>query len=90
VSPLVEMVATCDIYDALISSRPYRKGEYDNRTALEELSDLAATGALGRYNIQALIGRNRAGYPAPEEVKISAERRGIAPESNCHSITIDE
>jgi len=90
VSPLVEMVATCDVYDALISSRPYRNGEYDNRTALEELCNIAETGALGQYSIKALIGRNRVGYPAPEEVRISAERRGSAPESNCHSVTVDE
>jgi len=90
VSPLVEMVAICDIYDALISSRPYRKGDYDNRTALEELCDIAEAGALGRYNVQALIGRNRAGYPAPEEVRLSTERRGNPPESNCHSVTVDE
>jgi HD-GYP domain-containing protein (c-di-GMP phosphodiesterase class II) len=90
VSPLVEMVAICDVYDALISSRPYRKGDYDNRTALEELCDIAEAGALGRYNVQALIGRNRAGYPAPEEVRLSTERRGNPPESNCHSVTVDE
>jgi len=90
VSPLVEMVAICDIYDALISSRPYRKGEYDNRTALEELCDIADAGALGRYNVQALIGRNRAGYPAPEEVRLSTERRGNPPERNCHSVTVDD
>ena len=90
VSPLVEMVAICDIYDALISSRPYRKGEYDNRTALEELCDIAEAGALGRYNVQALIGRNRAGHPAPEEVRLSTERRGNPPESNCHSVTVDD
>jgi len=90
VSPLVEMVATCDIYDALISSRPYRKGEYDNRTALEELCNIAEAGALGRFSIQALIGRNRAGYPAPEVVRISTERRGSAPQNNCYSVTVDE
>jgi HD-GYP domain-containing protein (c-di-GMP phosphodiesterase class II) len=90
INPLVEMVAICDIYDALISSRPYRKGDYDNRTALEELCDIADAGALGRFCVKALIGRNRAGHPAPEEVRISAERRGTAPESNCHSVTVDE
>ena len=90
VSPLVEMVATCDVYDALISSRPYRMGEYDNRTALEELSDIAEEGALGWYGIQALIGRNRADRPAPDEVEVSRERRGKAPESNCHSVTVDQ
>jgi HD-GYP domain-containing protein (c-di-GMP phosphodiesterase class II) len=90
VSALVEMVATCDIYDALISSRPYRNGVYDNRAALEELSELAEKGALGRYSIQALISRNRDGHPVPKEISISGERRGSTPESNCHSVIVDE
>jgi hypothetical protein len=57
---------------------------------LEELCDIADTGALSRYCIQALIGRNRAGHPTPEEVRISAEKRGTSPESNCYSVTVDE
>ena len=34
--PMVEIVAVCDIYDGLLSPRPYRTAAYDNRTALEE------------------------------------------------------
>lgn len=90
VSPMVEMVAACDVYDALISSRPYRTGDYDNRAALEELSAIAEKGALSRYSIQVLISRNRAGYPAPEEIEISTERRGVRPETNCHAVTVDD
>lgn len=88
--PLVEMVATCDVYDALISSRPYRQGTYDNRTALEELSAIAETGALDVYCVQVLVGRNRAGHPAPDQVKISPEKRGTPPTNNCYAQTVDE
>lgn len=90
VSALVEMVATCDIYDALTSSRPYRRGNYDNRAALEELSAIAETGALSRDSIHALISRNRASHPAPEKLEISSELRGCRPESNCHMIIADD
>jgi HD-GYP domain-containing protein (c-di-GMP phosphodiesterase class II) len=84
IEPLVEMVAICDVYDALISPRPYRVGIYDNRTALEELSDLTESGALNRYYVQALISGNRKGHPDPEMVDISTERRGQPPEKNCY------
>ena len=90
VSPLVEMVAACDVYDALVSSLPYRKGDYDNRAALEELSAIADKGALSRYSVQVLISRNRAGYPAPKEIEMSSELRGSRPESNCHNVTLDD
>jgi HD-GYP domain-containing protein (c-di-GMP phosphodiesterase class II) len=84
------MVAVCDVYDALISSRPYRKGDYDNRAALEELSATAEKGALSRYSVQVLISRNRTGYPQAEKIEVSTERRGIRPETNCHSVTVDD
>ena len=45
--PMVEMVAACDVYDALLSPRPYRPLSYDNRTALEELTRMADSGSLG-------------------------------------------
>ena len=33
-----EIVIACDIYDALLSPRPYRREAFNNRTALEELT----------------------------------------------------
>ena len=90
VDPLVEVVATCDVYDALIASRPYRKGNYDNRAALEELSAIAETGALDMYCVQTLVGRNRSGHPPPDQVKISLEKRGTTPISNCYAQVIEE
>ena len=87
---LVEMVAACDVYDALISSRPYRDGSFDNRSALEELSSLAETGALNIRCVKTLIGRNRAEHLTPEQVHISNEKRGKPPINNSYGIIEDE
>jgi HD-GYP domain-containing protein (c-di-GMP phosphodiesterase class II) len=88
--PLIEMVAACDIYDALISPRPYRQSNYDNRTALEELSFMADNGVLGLDIVKALIGCNRSGHPSPEQVKVSREKRGKPPLGNCFLLSADE
>ena len=42
--PLVEIVAVCDVYDALVSPRPYRAVCLRHRTALEELTAMAEGG----------------------------------------------
>jgi HD-GYP domain-containing protein (c-di-GMP phosphodiesterase class II) len=76
----------CDVYDALISSRPYRPKNYDNRTALEELTAIANAGGLDWRCIKALIGRNRAGQPTPDKVDISLEKRGTPPSGNCYAV----
>lgn len=88
--PVVEMLAACDVYDALISTRPYRPVNYDNRSALEELTDIAATGALDWRCVQTLISRNRSDHPAPEQVNISLEKRGQQPPKNCYARFADE
>ena len=88
--PVVEMLAACDVYDALISSRPYRPVNYDNRSALEELTDIAAAGALDWRCVQALIGRNRAGHPTPDQVDVSLEKRGYQPPENCYARFADD
>jgi HD-GYP domain-containing protein (c-di-GMP phosphodiesterase class II) len=53
----VEIVAACDVYDALITPRPYRKGIYDNRSALEEITTLAEEGKVGWQIVR--LARNR-------------------------------
>ncbi len=87
---LVEMVAACDVYDALVSSRPYRPVNYDNRSALEELTSIAETEALDWRCVQALIGQNRSGHPAPEKVDVSLQKRGTPPPNNCYAQIADE
>jgi hypothetical protein len=88
--PLVEIVAACDVYDALVSSRPYRPISYDNRTALEEITQMAEQGEIGWEVVKALVALNRRSRPRFTEVEVSRERRGAAPPGNVYGVTIEE
>jgi HD-GYP domain-containing protein (c-di-GMP phosphodiesterase class II) len=85
--PFVEIIAVADIYDALISSRSYRPVSFDNRSALEEITDMAKRGELGWPALKALIALNRKDKPHHSEVKVSSEKRGTSPPGNVYGVT---
>ncbi|MBU2497920.1 MAG: HD domain-containing protein [Proteobacteria bacterium] len=82
--PLVQIVAASDVYDALISRRPYRPTAYDNRTALEEMTAMAERGQLGWEVVKALISHNRRSKPHYSACKVSDEKRGTPPADNLY------
>jgi HD-GYP domain-containing protein (c-di-GMP phosphodiesterase class II) len=86
----VEIVAACDVYDALISPRPYRVSIYDNRTALEVITAMAEEAKIGWDVVQVLVSHHRKGKPRPEECKVSVEKRGNPPEGNLYGIVLDD
>lgn len=89
--PAIEIIVGCDIYDALISPRPYRKSTYDNRTALEELTMLARQGQLSWSVVQALVACNRRVKTSIDECVVSLERRGKGPSDSVYGkISTDE
>jgi HD-GYP domain-containing protein (c-di-GMP phosphodiesterase class II) len=88
--PLVEIIAVSDIYDALIMPRPYRSSAYDNRTALEEITEMAKQNKVGWDVVKALIARNRKSNPPYKEMTISAEKRGTPPSYNVYGIIAEE
>lgn len=87
---MVEIICACDIYDALLSSRPYRLTPYENRTALEEISGMASGGMLSREIVQTLVSFNRKDKPHFRECQISKEKRGMPPADNLYGIIVDE
>jgi HD-GYP domain-containing protein (c-di-GMP phosphodiesterase class II) len=86
-SRLMEIVAACDVYDALISPRPYRVTSYNNRTALEIITEMAEKGQVGWDVIKALVAYNRKLRPG-DDVTVSVEKRGVHPEGNAYGKTI--
>jgi HD-GYP domain-containing protein (c-di-GMP phosphodiesterase class II) len=88
--PLVEIVAVCDIYDALVSPRPYRAASFDTRSALEEITALAERGTFGWDVVKLLVAQNRRDKPSPERVEVSLQKRGHQPEGNLYGIYADE
>jgi len=87
---IVEIVIVSDIYDALISSRPYRRISYDNRTALEEISAMAEKGKISWETTQALVAVNRKDQSHYSECRVSLEKRGTSPPDNLYGIIMDK
>ncbi|MBS1114858.1 MAG: hypothetical protein H6Q94_587 [Nitrospirae bacterium] len=83
---MVEIIVVCDVYDALISPRPYRAVEYDNRTALEEITKMAEANKIGWEVVKALVAHNRRVKPSYSDVKVSSEKRGTPPSLNFHGV----
>ena len=88
--PLVDIIMITDIYDALISQRPYRSAPYDNRTALEEITKMVNENKVNMETVQALIAVNRSGGKHYSDCIISQEKRGTAPVENNYGIIDDE
>jgi HD-GYP domain-containing protein (c-di-GMP phosphodiesterase class II) len=85
---LVEIVAVCDVYDALVAPRPYRPQAFDNRSALEEITAMAGEGKFGLDVVRALVAVNRRSKPHPSEVEVSLEVRGASPPGNLYGTIV--
>lgn len=90
VDEMVEIVILSDIYDALISPRPYRPVSFDNRSALEELTRMASQGQIGWLALKALVAFNRSSRPDYHHCDVSLERRGVAPVNNVYGLRVGE
>ena len=88
--PMVEIVAVCDVYDALISPRPYRQTAYDNRTALEEITVMAEEGGISWEVVQALVAHNRINKPHYTVCQVSKEKRGKPPDGSVYGIIVPD
>ncbi len=89
IDPLTEIIVVCDIYDALLSPRPYRPVSFDNRTAIEEITRLAESGEVGWFVVKALVAHNRDIPFDTDEVWVSAEKRGAPPAGNLYGQYLD-
>jgi len=87
---MVEIIAACDVYDALLSPRPYRRTPYDNRTALEEITEMAHGGKLSWEVVQTLVSHNRRDKPHFGDCRVSAEVRGSPPADSLYGVIVDE
>lgn len=83
---MVEIVAVCDIYDALTSTMPYRSVPFDNRSALEEIAIMAERNEVSWEVVQVLVAHNRKGKPYFTECSLSLDKRGIIPPNNFYGI----
>jgi HD-GYP domain-containing protein (c-di-GMP phosphodiesterase class II) len=81
---MIDIIMVSDVYDALISPRPYRPVSYDNRTALEEITRQAEAGVISETVVRVLIALNRRSQPHYSRCILSSERRGQPPQNNLY------
>jgi HD-GYP domain-containing protein (c-di-GMP phosphodiesterase class II) len=87
---MVEIVEVSDVYDALISPRPYRPKAFDNRTAIEEITRLAERNEIGWEPVKALVARNRRNKPHHSECSVALTKRGTPPAGNLYGLIAEE
>ena len=83
---MIDIIMVSDVYDALISPRPYRPVSYDNRTALEELTRQAEAGTISETVARILVALNRRAQPHFSQCVVSTERRGTPPSKNVYGL----
>jgi HD-GYP domain-containing protein (c-di-GMP phosphodiesterase class II) len=87
---MIEVIAACDVYDALISARPYRSGSYDNRTALEEITRMAEESRISWNIVKALVAHYRKEKSHYSMIRISKVKRGTSPAGNLYGMTEED
>jgi HD-GYP domain-containing protein (c-di-GMP phosphodiesterase class II) len=85
-----EIVVVCDIYDALIPIRPYRPVPYDNRTALEVISEMAFKSEVNIDAVKVLVALNRKDKPDYREIILSKQKRGTPPQINNYRKIVED
>ena len=87
---MVELVAVCDVFDALISPRPYRDVPYDTRSALELICEDAILGKLSRSIVKLLVSYNRRDKTFCRNLVISKEKRGAPSKGSRYGVVVDD
>jgi HD-GYP domain-containing protein (c-di-GMP phosphodiesterase class II) len=79
------LIAPVDIYDALISKRPYRQISYNGRLAIDILLEDAKEGKLNKQNVYLLINCLREKkVESLAAMKVSQRRRTAPPAGNLY------
>jgi HD-GYP domain-containing protein (c-di-GMP phosphodiesterase class II) len=86
---MIEIVVVSDIYDALISPRPYRSESYNNRSALEIITEKAERGEISWDVVKALIANNRKAKNHFSKCVVSNDKRKVHPKNNLYGLTED-
>ncbi|GAB4265362.1 MAG: hypothetical protein Kow0092_17650 [Deferrisomatales bacterium] len=79
---LVRLVAANDIFDALVSPRPYRQEAFTVRGALEFLWGEVKAGRVDEMAVRLLVSYNRRDKPDPRTLAVSEEIRAAPPAGN--------
>lgn len=79
-----QVIAVADVFDAILSSRPYRREPFTMRAALDHLLDEARGGRLNPVFVLLLISYARKSKPALRDLRIAGKKRDAPPRRNMY------
>jgi len=82
----VQIIMVCDIFDALISMRPYRNEPYTVRAALDLLLEESQKGKINKKYVVCLISYIRRDKPNFNNLKVAVLNRDAPPQINYYGI----
>ncbi len=86
---IADIIVVSDIFDALISSRPYRGTPYTTRSALDEITAMALQEKISMDVVRALVQFNREEPGHYSRCDLSMDMRGVPPADNLYDKTED-
>ena len=88
-SKLIELVTMVDVFNALISPRPFRTRAFDVRGALDALGDMVKRDEANVDLVKLLIASYRSGPVQARNIVMSTEKLGYAPTENYYGVTTE-
>ena len=82
----VQTIIPCDIFDALISQRPYRSEPFTARAALDLLLEESKKGKINSKFVKCLISYSRKDKPHYKSVNPSQTNRDAPPKINYYGV----
>lgn len=79
---VTELISVADVFDALLSVRPFRNEPFELRAALDLLWNESRQGVLNPHVVKLLISYNRQERMKPEDIAVADEERGRLPIDN--------
>lgn len=83
---VVMFITVADIFDALVSSRPYRNAPFDIRGAIDVLCQAVENNEIDEEKIKMLVALNRQKKQPLSEITYSYSKRGNYPTLNYYGI----
>jgi len=79
-----QVIAVADIFDAILSRRPYRQEPFTLRAALDHLLGEAQSGRLNPLYVRLLVSYARKSKPALGDLRLAREKRDPEPVRNAY------
>ena len=82
----LDLIIAVDIFNALISPRPFRKKPFNVRGALDLMTEMGEKKEINLEMVKRLVTAYREDYQSPGEITLSREKLGFIPDDNFYGV----